>query len=123
MQWRYSMNPQDIKKAEKLKKLLERVAFASLIVDISIAIVTLISINFAKLNLLQFQLILNYVLTFIVIIAVGLFAILLAISHYQKLLDNFEIINNKVVNSFHRPFGRSPPPKKGPDAEQGEVQH
>jgi hypothetical protein len=117
------MNPQDIKRAEKLKKLLERVAFASLIVDISIAIVTLISINFAKLNLLQLQLILNYVLTFIVIIAVGLFAILLAISHYQRLLDNFEIINNKVVNSFRRPFGRSPPPKKEPEQEQSEVQH
>jgi hypothetical protein len=119
------MNPQDIKRAERLKKLLERVAFASLIVDISIAVVTLISINFAKLNLLQLQLILNYVLTFIVIIAVGLFAILIAISHYENLLNNFELINNKVVNSFRRPFGKSPPPKKESvqEQEQSEVQH
>ncbi|MDE1856066.1 MAG: hypothetical protein KGH49_02415 [Candidatus Micrarchaeota archaeon] len=77
-----------LQRAEKLKKGLERVAFASLFFDIAIAVVTLITINFGRMDITdELILLFNYALTVIVVISIGIFVMMLLVRHYQRIVD------------------------------------
>ena len=69
----------------KLRGWFEKIAYASLGADIAIAIVTLIYINTSAENLLSLELVLNYVLTVIVVISLGILATIGIISMYIRL--------------------------------------
>ena len=67
---------------------MDRVAYASLILDIIISIITIASVNiYAKQNLSFVLSIVDYALTGVVIISVLLFAMILLLSHYDRLLE------------------------------------
>lgn len=67
---------------------MDRVAYASLMLDIIISIITIASVNiYAKQNLSFVLSIVDYALTGVVIISVLLFAMILLLSHYERLLE------------------------------------
>ncbi len=67
---------------------MDRVAYASLMLDIIISIITIASVNiYAKQNLSLVLSIVDYALTGVVIISVLLFAMILLLSHYERLLE------------------------------------
>ncbi len=67
---------------------MDRVAYASLMLDIIISIITIASVNiYAKQNLSFVLSIVDYALTGVVIISVLLFAMILLLSHYDRLLE------------------------------------
>ncbi|MFP3289083.1 MAG: hypothetical protein RXO35_01490 [Candidatus Micrarchaeota archaeon] len=78
-----------LKKIEKIKKLLEYIAYGSLGFDAGISVVTLASLHlYAKeLNLILKYL--NYGLTAVVLLSVFLFLVLLVMSHYEKMIERF----------------------------------
>ena len=69
----------------KLRGWFDKMAYASLGADIAIAIVTLIYVNTSADNLLSLELVLNYVLTVIVVISLGILASIGVISLYIRL--------------------------------------
>lgn len=73
---------------KRIRTLLDRVAYASLMLDIIISIITIASVNiYAKQNLSFVLSIVDYALTGVVIISVLLFAMILLLSHYERLLE------------------------------------
>ena len=78
------MKRKPIRRSRKLRKLLEKIAFASLIVDVAIAVVTLISINFSEIPTTEVIAFLNYVLTIIVIVTVIVFVTMMLLLHREK---------------------------------------
>ncbi|MCL5007673.1 MAG: hypothetical protein M1562_00245 [Candidatus Marsarchaeota archaeon] len=73
---------------KRIRTLLDRVAYASLMLDIIISIITIASVNiYAKQNLSFVLSIVDYALTGVVIISVLLFAMILLLSHYDRLLE------------------------------------
>ncbi len=81
------MDFRSVKRVQKLKKLLERIAFASLFVDICVSVVTLISLNVGRAYTVGILFILSYILTIIVILSLVVFAAILLVSHYDKLIN------------------------------------
>lgn len=80
--------PKNIRRAEKLKGSLEKVAFASLFFDIAIAVVTLVTVNFGRMEITDEMITLfNYALTVIVIISVGIFVTMLLVRHYSDFVE------------------------------------
>jgi len=73
------------RRIEKLRGWFDKVAYISLIADISIAIVTLIYVNTSSPNLLNLQLILNYVLTVIVVVSLAILGSMGALVLYMRL--------------------------------------
>lgn len=69
---------------KRLNKALERTAFASLIADICISAVTVISLKIGEKYTIGIIFILNYILTAIVVIALILMALIAIFSHYGK---------------------------------------
>ncbi len=96
----------ELNRIERLKKLLEYVAYGSLGLDAAIAIVTLVSVNIYKGQLDQILLYLNYSLTVEVLISVVLFLALVVLSHYEKLIDGFAEIGFKIKLSMERDVKR-----------------
>lgn len=96
------MDFNSIKRIERLKKIFERVAYASLIVDIAIAIVTLISLNASRTNLTTVIFLLNYVLTAIVLISVSVFVAILLFSHYDKIVEKFIFLDPRFKRKKRR---------------------
>jgi len=84
-----NMRYSTLKRVEKIKKLLEYIAYGSLGFDAGIAVVTLVSVHiYAKeLNLILKYL--NYGLTAVVLLSVFLFLVLLFMSHYEKMIESF----------------------------------
>ncbi len=85
------MDFNSIKRVERLKRWLGRIAYASLVVDICISIATLVSLNIGRNSTVGFIFILNYVLTAIVILSITVFVAILLLSHYDRILDAFAI--------------------------------
>ena len=83
------MHYSTLKRIEKIRRLLEYIAYGSLGFDAGIAVVTLVSLHiYAKeLNLVLKYL--NYGLTAVVLLSVFLFLVLLVISHYEKMIESF----------------------------------
>ncbi len=73
---------------EKIKKMLDFVAYGSLVFDIAIAVVTLISLNAYSQQLNKIQYFLNIALTVEIVFAFILLVALIAITHYDRVLDN-----------------------------------
>jgi len=74
-------------KMERLKKTIDKVAYASLILDICIAIVTSLSI-FNVGNPQNILVPINYMLTIVVILSIGLFITLFVMRHEEDILSN-----------------------------------
>jgi hypothetical protein len=73
---------------EKIKKMLDTIAYASLVLDIGIAIVTLASLQIFSDQLNEIRFFLNFALTVEVIISLILFAVMMLLYHYEKMFDN-----------------------------------
>jgi formate hydrogenlyase subunit 3/multisubunit Na+/H+ antiporter MnhD subunit len=69
----------------KLKKALERTAFASLIADICITAITLISLEIGKSYTIGILFIFNYILTIIVAVSLILMAYIAILSHSHRI--------------------------------------
>ena len=78
-----------LKRIEKIKKLLEYIAYGSLGFDAGIAIVTLVSVHLYAKELDLVLKYLNYGLTAVVLLSVFLFLVLLFVSHYEKMIESF----------------------------------
>ena len=78
-----------LKRVEKIKKLLEYIAYGSLGFDAGIAIVTLVSVHIYAKELDLVLKYLNYGLTAVVLLSVFLFLVLLFMSHYEKMIESF----------------------------------
>ena len=72
-------------KIETLRNALEKTAFASLIADICIAIITLASPAIGKQHAVDLLFIINYILTAIVGVALALMAYIAILTHHRKL--------------------------------------
>lgn len=72
-------------KMKKLRKALERTAFASLIADICISIITLISLKVGKSYTVGILFLFNYILTVIVAVSLILMAYIVILSHGHKI--------------------------------------
>jgi len=75
-------------RTEKIKKTLDLLAYASLALDIAIAVVTLISLNTYSTNLDKIIRFLNIVLTIEVAIAAFVFVLFVLNLHYEKIIEN-----------------------------------
>jgi Na+-driven multidrug efflux pump len=78
-----------LKRIEKIKKLLEYIAYGSLGFDAGIAVVTLVSVHLYAKELDLVLKYLNYGLTAVVLLSVFLFLVLLFMSHYEKMIESF----------------------------------
>jgi len=78
-----------LKKVEKIKKLLEYIAYGSLGFDAGISVVTLVSLHLYAKELDLILKYLNYGLTAVVLLSVFLFLVLLVMSHYEKMIERF----------------------------------
>jgi len=85
-----------LRRIEKIKKLLEYIAYGSLGFDAGIAIVTLISIHIYAKELDVLLKYLNYGLTAVVLLSIFLFLVLLFMSHYEKIIENFLDLGFKI---------------------------
>ncbi len=82
---------------EKLKRTLNILAYASLGIDIAIALVTLISLNVYSSQLSKIQYYLNISLTIEVIITFVVLILLVCLYHYQKIMDNLARFSSMVI--------------------------
>ncbi len=81
-------NMHRVERTARLKRALEKIAFASLFVDICISIITLISINYGRVvYTVDAIYLLDYVLTAIVVLSVIVFAAIFLFSHYDKIMN------------------------------------
>lgn len=80
------MQYKEFLRTEKLKGMLDIVAYASLVLDFAIAVVTLISINIYSPELDKIVYLLDIALSAEVVLAVVLFIILLLHAHYERLV-------------------------------------
>jgi hypothetical protein len=75
-----------LKRIRRIRTWLDRIAYISLLFDIAIALITLVSVNvYAS----QLSTLLNYVdygLTGIVIISIALFGVIFTLHYYEKIL-------------------------------------
>ena len=75
----------DYAKIEKVRKLIDTVALYSLFIDIAIAVITTLSIMHVETQSILIPV--NYLLTIVVILSIGLFAFLFWLKHEEKILD------------------------------------
>jgi hypothetical protein len=74
-------------KIEKVRRIMDRVAYSSLFLDVCIAIITALSI--LKIGNPEIVLIpVNYLLTIVVALSIGLFVTLFWLRHEESILDN-----------------------------------
>ena len=79
---------------ERLKKLIDRIAYFSLILDICIAVITSLSIfHIGNSEIILVPV--NYLLTIVVILSIGLFITLFMLKHEEGILD-------KLLNRNYR---------------------
>ena len=73
-------------KIERVRKLIDRVAYFSLVLDICIAVLTSVSI-FHLGNPEAFLVPVNYMLTAVVVLSIGMFVTLFYLKHEENILD------------------------------------
>jgi hypothetical protein len=95
-------NIKTLRRAERLEKLFSRLAYVSLAADIGISAVTLASMNSNRSNLQGVMTILNYSLTAIVLASVTVFALLMGLRHYEKVINYGVGINRKFQWRFRK---------------------
>jgi hypothetical protein len=96
-------------KVEKVREILDKVAYASLALDFGIAILTLVSLN-TSLQFGNIQFTLNVLLSVEVAVVAVLMSVMLLLHHYQKILFNLAEFSRsmkggphtKIVHVWHR---------------------
>ncbi len=96
------MHYKEFLRAEKLRKLLDYIAYGSLVLDFAIAIVTLISINVYSPELYKVQYLLNLSLSAEVVITAFVFVLLVLHSRYEKLAQDFLKFRQVLGRKNHR---------------------
>lgn len=82
------MQYKEFLRIEKLKRILDIIAYGSLGIDMAIAMVTLFSLNVYSMELNKIQYFLNIALTIEVIATLVLLVALAYLYHYEKIVDN-----------------------------------
>jgi hypothetical protein len=72
---------------EKVRRIIDKVAYYSLILDIMIASITTMSLMHIG-NPEAIMVPVNYALTAVVVLSIGLFVLLFYLKHEEKILDN-----------------------------------
>ncbi|MGI0141799.1 MAG: hypothetical protein ACREBF_04090 [Candidatus Micrarchaeales archaeon] len=83
------MRPSNLYKISKVKKAIEVVAYGSLVLDFSISIVTLVSINTHTTSLASLQEFLNIALSGVIVLTTILFLAVVFLSQYDKIIYTF----------------------------------
>lgn len=83
------MRPSNLYKISQIKKIIEFVAYGSLILDFAISIVTLVSINTHEASLASIQQFLNIALSGVIVLTVVLFLTVVFLSQYDKIIYHF----------------------------------
>jgi len=86
---------------EKLRKSINYLAYGSLVLDICIAVLTLLSL----LQLFDSQYVLlpvNYLLTIVVIVSLASASMMVYLKHEEKLLGNALRLTNHIRQRFYR---------------------
>ncbi len=84
-----AMRPENFYRVAKMRKILDYVVYASAVFDFAIAAVTLISINLKGVDLSNIQTLLNYGLSIIVVLTIVIFASMMVLRHYDRIMDKF----------------------------------
>jgi hypothetical protein len=80
------MDGKNLTQIEKLRKLIDKIALYSLVLDISISIITTMSFFSIKLDVAMS--IIDIMLTVVVGLSIGLFAFLFWLKHEEGIMDN-----------------------------------
>ena len=96
------MQYREFERIEKVKKILDVVAYGSLGIDVAIAVVTLISFNIYSANLSSIERYLNLALTGEVIFTFILLFTLAYLYHYEKIVDNLAGFSRLLTGSSSR---------------------
>jgi hypothetical protein len=75
----------DHARVERVRKLIDTIALYSLLIDICIACITTLSIMHVETESILIPV--NYMLTIVVVLSIGLFAFLFWLKHEEKILD------------------------------------
>ncbi len=97
------MQYREFLRVEKIRKILDVVAYGSLVIDFSIAIVTLVSFNAYSQRLNQIQYLLNIALTIEVLVTSVLLITLALLYHYDKILDRLARMSSSLTGRGKRP--------------------
>lgn len=96
------MNPKNFYRIMRIKKYIEIIAYGSLIVDFAITLVTLYSLNTRVQNFSTIQTWLNYALSGIMILTIILFAALVVLSHYERIIDRLASMGLNIRSKKRR---------------------
>lgn len=91
---------------ERIKRILDTIAYASLALDVGIAIITLLSMDANYGNLASIQYFLNIALSVEVIVVLVLFAAMLFLYRYQKIIYELAKMSTAITGRKGRK-GRS----------------
>lgn len=91
------MRYKEFVKIEKIKKTLDFIAYASLALDIGIALVTFASLQIYSKQLSGIQFFLNVAISCEVIITLFLFGIMILLYHYEKITDELAGFSKKIT--------------------------
>jgi uncharacterized membrane protein len=86
----------EFQKIERIKKLLDTIAYASLALDVGIAIVTLISLRVNIEQLAKIQYFLNIALSVEVIVVLLLMAAMLVLYRYNKVIMDLARVSRSI---------------------------
>jgi uncharacterized membrane protein len=87
----------EFQRIERIKRILDTIAYASLVLDVGIAIVTLISLRVNYEQLSNIQYFLNIALTAEVIVVLVLFAAMVFLYRYQKIILDLARASRAIV--------------------------
>jgi len=96
----------EIEKLKRIEKYLEELAYGSVALDFMVAVGSFLLLH--KIDYAGFIIqVSNYAITAEILIAAILFVTLLAIKHYKKIIENFEIGTFKMKHKKHSILFRS----------------
>jgi hypothetical protein len=81
------MQYREFLRIERLKRILDVIAYGSLIIDVAITVVTLVSLNLYSTELSRIQYFLNIAVSIEVIVTFVLLVALAYLYHYEKIVD------------------------------------
>jgi magnesium-transporting ATPase (P-type) len=86
---------------QRLRRTIDYLAYGSLVLDICITILTLLSL-FQQFNQASILVPVNYLLTIVVIVSVASASLLVYLKHEEKLLGNALRLSNHIRERFDR---------------------
>ena len=95
-------------RTEKIKRTLDFLAYGSLILDVSIAVVTLVSFNIYSTSTGKILKYLNFALTAEVIVAAVIFVVFILNLNYERIINNLMGLGGarkkvrKWIGTFYR---------------------